>query len=419
MIQEILTKILYGVMTILIAFGGMIGVEFPMGATVPITVAWFETSLASKITSSATSMTLVSGEDAAENDLDGYMCFTIDEGTSVQEFVCGTASSTAVSSMIRGIDPIDGDLEVSALKKAHRRGASVKVTNYPQLAILSRIVDGAETFPNILEYASANTFTAGSNEIPSVLYVDTVATSGAAYGSYTVQGLFELATTSELALGTATSGAQMYLVVPSDLVGATSSAIVMIPMTDSTGKLSQGFIDLTEAWAFTGSMTFTSSTFSNTVDVIGAFIASSTLEVGLTSTFTGTSTFSAIPTLPASDPTQANQATRKSFVEAYADSAKVLGSWTSTTSCKDAVTQATTDGFVTAIAKGHAEGGSFEGYTDGSNPPTTRRVGTVVLTNTSFYESVTMPVKSGDYWEFNDDIDPHGESIICHWIPLD
>ena len=108
-----------------------------LGANIPVTVAIFETTLATKISSSATSMTLTSGEDKSGDDLSGYICFTIDAGSAAsEEFVCGTVVATAVSSMIRGIDPIDGDLEVTALKKKHRRGASVKITNYPQLGII-------------------------------------------------------------------------------------------------------------------------------------------------------------------------------------------------------------------------------------------------------------------------------------------
>lgn len=125
-----------------------------VGATIPTVVAVFQTSLQTSITSSATSMTLVSGTDKAGNSISGYMCFNIDEGTAIEEFVCGTASGTSITSMIRGIDPVDGDLEVTALKKAHRRGASVKVTNYPALAVNSRILNGNETLPNPISYAT-------------------------------------------------------------------------------------------------------------------------------------------------------------------------------------------------------------------------------------------------------------------------
>lgn len=176
-----------------------------VGATIPVSTAVFQTSLSSGITSSATSMTLVNGTNAAGNSLSGYTCFNIDEGTSLEEFVCGTASGTSVTSMIRGIDPADGDLEVTALKKAHRRGASVKITDYPSIAILSRILNGDETIPNKITYATGFTFTAG-NELVTKTYVDGVAISGGADASATTKGITKLSTgpvlsTSPIAVG--------------------------------------------------------------------------------------------------------------------------------------------------------------------------------------------------------------------------
>src|SRR4051812_45523602 len=62
--------------------------ERMIGATIPVVVSLFETSLQSSISTSDTSMTLVSGTDRAGVSLSGYSCFTIDEGSSSAEFVC-------------------------------------------------------------------------------------------------------------------------------------------------------------------------------------------------------------------------------------------------------------------------------------------------------------------------------------------
>ena len=114
------STIIVSFLILVIGLAGIFGytrhLEQKMGARIPTVVSLFETSLASKITSSATNMTLVSGKNKAGNALDGYMCFVINEGESNEEFVCGTASSTSVTNMIRGIDPVDGDLEVDSLK---------------------------------------------------------------------------------------------------------------------------------------------------------------------------------------------------------------------------------------------------------------------------------------------------------------
>lgn len=187
-----------------------------VGASIPIPVAVFQTSLQSSISASDTSMTLVSGTDSSGDSLSGYICFNIDEGTSLEEFVCGTASGTSITGMIRGLDPVDGDLEVTALKKVHRRGASVKVTNYPSLGIVSRILNGDETIPNKLSYATDPTFT-DSKQIISKGYADSLAILGAGNADATTQGLVEIATQAEVDAGTLVGGSGANLVATPNL----------------------------------------------------------------------------------------------------------------------------------------------------------------------------------------------------------
>lgn len=194
---NILHKIGHAIVIAGVAIGSLFGFhqapQQNVGAAIPVVVATFQSSLQSGITASATSMTLVSGVDKAGNNLSGYICFNIDEGSALEEFVCGTASGTSVTSMIRGIDPVDGDLEVTALKKIHARGASVKITNYPSLAVLSRILNGTETLPNILTYATAPTFTTG-NQIITKTYADSIAVAGAPDASTSTKGITKLST---------------------------------------------------------------------------------------------------------------------------------------------------------------------------------------------------------------------------------
>lgn len=171
--------------------------SLPLSA-IPKVVALFETTLASKITSSATSGTLTSGTDKAGSSLSGVFGLTIDEGTASEEFIITTLSGGSFSGALRGIDPQDGTSEVSALKKAHRRGATVKVTTFPFLGVIYRLLQGTEGFPNILKYASAQSFTPGSNQLASVTYVDETAFNGAPDSSDTQKGLTEKATQTEV-----------------------------------------------------------------------------------------------------------------------------------------------------------------------------------------------------------------------------
>lgn len=207
----------------------------PVGATIPVSVAVFQTSLATGITASDTSMTLVTGTDKSGDALSGYTCFNVDEGTASEEFMCGTAAGTAISSLVRGIDPVDGDLEVTALKKVHRRSASVKITDYPSIGIIGRILNGDETLPNILTYDSAPSFSAGSNELATIKYADDLAIAGSPNASTSTKGIAEEATEAEIDAGTAAGTAARLFVNPSTL--ATSIYGTQLPSSGEKSAL--------------------------------------------------------------------------------------------------------------------------------------------------------------------------------------
>lgn len=308
--QGITTKIIAGLIALLLAVSGFLGgisyvytTQTQLGTTIPIVVALFETSLASKITSTATSMTLITGTDKEGNSLSGTYGFVIDEGTASEEFVTASCTATACSSLARGISVVTGNTEITALKKSHRRGASVKISNHPQLAVISRILNGDETIPNIISYASQPTFT-GNEEIPTKKYVDDTVSAGAPDASTTTKGLVEIATTAELIAGTASGGTSALLVAPNSFFNDGSSATNLVPVTGTDGKLSQGFLDLTEGYTWTGAHVFNT----NDIDINVNVDISGTLAVGSTTTFTGAPSY-------ASDPGSANVLTRKSYVD--------------------------------------------------------------------------------------------------------
>src|SRR4051812_27853144 len=112
---------LYGALGITLGF---LAFSFPqpitptVGVSLPSGSALFETSLQDRITSSDTSMTLVANSLSGGESITGYNCFTIDEGRTDAEFVCGTVSGTTVSSLERGISLSTGTTTVTALKFA-------------------------------------------------------------------------------------------------------------------------------------------------------------------------------------------------------------------------------------------------------------------------------------------------------------
>lgn len=238
--------------------------EQPLGAAIPVAVARFETSLQSSISASATSMTLVSGTDAAGNSLSGFLCFTIDEGTTIVEDVCGTASSTSVTSITRGINPVTGTSSVSSLKFAHRRGASVKITDHPHVALHGRLLNGQETLPNGLIYdpsITTTTLAANTSFLASVAYANQIALQGAPTATGTTPGILELSSRTQLSAGTLMDGA--YTLVPSNgFFSYNPQAATSVPVSNGSGKIAQGWLDLTQDWTFTGTLTLATTTVS-------------------------------------------------------------------------------------------------------------------------------------------------------------
>lgn len=154
--------------------------EAVFGVTIPDISALFQTSLQGSIASNATSMTLVSATLPNGNSLSGTYGFIIDEGSSNEEFVICSASGTTLTSCTRGIDPVDGQTEVVSLQKSHRRGASVKITDFPILGVMRKILTGDYTLPAVLQYASSTSIGSFSNGniLATKGYVDIVGAGG-------------------------------------------------------------------------------------------------------------------------------------------------------------------------------------------------------------------------------------------------
>ncbi|TCU78872.1 hypothetical protein EDE08_101654 [Bradyrhizobium sp. R2.2-H] len=262
--------------------------EPSLGTALPSAPAVFETSLQSRISSTDTSLTLVANSVRGGSSLSGYNCFTVDEGRTDAEYMCGTVSGTSVSSLTRGLDPATGTSSNSALKFAHRVGANVKITDFPVLQILRNQANGTETYPNTLHYASGVTPTLPS-DLTDKEYADSLAFAGAGVIDATTasKGVVELATGCEAASSTVTGGSGP-LVVPASLATSTYNAATApcrVLSTGNDGLIDQGFLPTTisKNITFAGTDTFSSST------VIGSFNA---VDIGKNvQVFTGSGTF--------------------------------------------------------------------------------------------------------------------------------
>ncbi len=171
---------LVGILTVFtgyLFFSNQVDNVISVGTELPDAPALFETSLAAPITATADSFTLTANSVRGGGSLSGYNCFTIDEGSAQAEFVCGTASSTSVTGVTRGISPSDGTSAVSALQFAHRRGASVKITDFPIIQIIRNQNNGEATFENALRYAGS-VVPSGADDLADVGYVLSVVNGG-------------------------------------------------------------------------------------------------------------------------------------------------------------------------------------------------------------------------------------------------
>lgn len=170
---------------------------------IKLPVASFKTTLTARIEATATTIYLDSVLDDAGNAISGVKGFLIDEGTTDEETVIGTVSGSTLVTCLRGISPTDGISEVTALKKAHRKNATIKITAHPYLLEVIRALNGITQFDadNIMAYDAAPAFTPGSNQLATVLYADNLALSGSPDSSETTKGIVEAATSAEVAAG--------------------------------------------------------------------------------------------------------------------------------------------------------------------------------------------------------------------------
>lgn len=241
-------------------------------------VPLFEDALASGISNSATSFTLIRGTDKTNTNLaSSTYGFILSEGSANEEFVLADCTATACTNVVRGYWPLTGATS-SALMKTHRRGDTVKITDSPIINQLKRIINGQDEFPYavtfggaltldaVATYSSALSFTPGSNQIVTALYADNIAAQGAATSSESVGGIVELATYTEQASST-DLGVNRPLVLQAKNASSTptrgcdgtaTAGKLCAVIAGLTGKIAQVYLDLTENFTWTGLHTFSS-----------------------------------------------------------------------------------------------------------------------------------------------------------------
>lgn len=145
--------------------------------------ALFETSLASRITATDTSFTLVSATDKDGTTLaSSTYGFIFDEGTASEELVLADCTGTVCTNATRGVSVANGTSSVASLKFEHRRGSSVKITDAPFLLFASNVFKGTQKLENIITYNTGLTPT-NAGDIVDKEYADNLAFSGIITGA--------------------------------------------------------------------------------------------------------------------------------------------------------------------------------------------------------------------------------------------
>lgn len=260
--------------------------------------ALFTTTLATKITSSATSMTLSSATDKDGTTLaSSTYGFIIDEGTSKEELVLADCTGTTCTNMTRGLSVRTGTTTVAALQFEHGRGAEVKITDAPSLIYAANVFRGKQNLDYKLRYDTAQTFTNGTDLI-SKDYADSLSFGGVPAASELASGFVELSTGAETASSTSLGGTGARLVIPASLATSTynsATAGLKVVVTQNNGKIDGNFIDSSSLPTTAGNNTFTGvNTFSTTTatsTIIGSMPAYWIGKNVQVVTTTGTSTF--------------------------------------------------------------------------------------------------------------------------------
>lgn len=255
----------------------------------PTTIALFSTSLQSAITSGATSMTLVSAtyNNGASTLASSTYAFIIDEGTVSQEFVIADCTGTTCTNMTRGLSFLDGKTSVLSLEFAHRRGASVKITDAPILLLLSGFLNNTIGIPAPISYdtsVATTSFNNGFNLIDKS-YVDSIAIAGASIINATTgaRGIVQLATGAQAGSTTQTGSSGANLVLQAGLATSTcQSTGNYAVITDNNGKINTNCFG---AFTLSNSTLIGTSTFSSTATSSTIFTATSSVKVGASSVY--------------------------------------------------------------------------------------------------------------------------------------
>lgn len=257
----------------------------------------------SGITSSATSLTLASftipqnGYLIQDSDLSDIFYLTLEPGNKRRQEIisCTTvtqnANNATLSGCVRGLSPLTPFTASSTLQFTHGGSSQVILSDPPQVfnefanRFNADLILGTWTFDNFPVASSTIGTPTTSKQFATKEYADNIANQGAATSTEAIGGISKLATRVENASSTAAT-ADEPLVQQSQHSTSTPSANILDNdglwdvWSENDGKLSQVWLDLTEAWTFTGNFQSASTTIGTRLLVTGNATTTGQLEIG-------------------------------------------------------------------------------------------------------------------------------------------
>lgn len=374
-------------------------------AVLPIAGSTYNLSGAG-VSSSATSITLASltipqtGQKIQDSDLSSTFYITLEPGNRTrQELVsCTTvtqgATTATLSGCSRGLSPITPYTASSTLQFAHGGGSQVIFSDPPQLfnEFASRADDntflGVNRFNSYLPESSIQATT--TNQFTIKGYVDSVALQGAATSTETVGGISILATALQQASSTDLGVTQPLVLQAKNATSTYNSATAGLKavVTQNNGKIDQGFLDLTQDFAWTGSHTLSgltsftaTSTFATTTQNGAMFGSNITNTMTAGETINGFSTPQAVMFSTTTNKVflaDADVASTTNFIgfvinnastngSAYVQTAGVVNKFSGLTAGADYYVQSTAGNIGTSIPDGAGLSESFVGYALSAN----------------------------------------------------
>lgn len=265
---------------------------FGATASNPGANALYESSLASPLGTADAQMFVTSGADVQGNLLPvgSIQALTVDTGQPNAETILGTVSVSSASGLTlnittRGLNTSNGTTSNSSFIFTHRRGADVRITDFPSLTIINNQLNGVQSIPNLLQYANTVLIGVGSptTTLATKYYVDQSVASGCGNATESNSGCVQLATGAQAAAGTSAGSTGARLVIPNSLATSTpytSTPQGSVPSSASIGgKISQLWLDLTQYFSFSN-LQSASTTLTGTTNIYGTAVLPANTTVG-------------------------------------------------------------------------------------------------------------------------------------------